>query len=78
MRAILLAPLGLALSISAFALTFTPASAIEIRPASVPAVSSQVAKVSERCRRWEYRCRELYPAGGWRYRRCMALHGCGG
>jgi hypothetical protein len=78
MRAILSLPLGLGLSISASGLSGTPASAIEIRPAAAPAVSSPVTNISLRCRRWEYRCRQLYPGAGWRYRRCMALHGCSG
>jgi hypothetical protein len=78
MRAIQSAVLGLALTISASILTGVPASAIELRPAAGPAVSGRITKVSARCRLWERRCRELYPAGGWRYRRCMALHGCRG
>jgi hypothetical protein len=78
MRAIVSVSLSLTLLVSASILTGLPASAIEIGPAPAPAVSSSIAKVSERCRRWEYRCRELYPRGGWRYRRCMALHGCSG
>jgi hypothetical protein len=78
MRAILSAVLGLALSLSVSVLMGPPASAIELGPAAVPAASSSITKVSARCRLWERRCRELYPAGGWRYRRCMALHGCHG
>ncbi|MGO8951978.1 MAG: hypothetical protein ACLPWS_17760 [Rhodomicrobium sp.] len=66
------ATFGLAL---AFALSSAPASAIETQPAA-PAVLSGFTKVSERCMHWDHRCHELYPAGGWRFRRCMALHGC--
>jgi hypothetical protein len=76
MRAILSAFVGLALSMLAFGLAATQALAIEIQPAGAPAVSSPATKVSQRCRLWEHRCREIYPGGGWRYRRCMALHGC--
>lgn len=77
MRTLLSASFGLALAASAFALGAAPASAIETQAAAAPAVSSGITKVSERCRRWEHRCRDLYPAGGWRFRRCMALHACG-
>jgi hypothetical protein len=78
MRAILSAFLGLALWILAFGLTGGPASAIGIQPATAPTVLNPAIKVSERCRIWGHRCRELYPALGWRFRRCMALHGCSG
>jgi len=77
MRAILSALLGLTPAMMAFVLSYTPASAIEIQ-AATPAVSSPIVRISARCRRWGHRCRDLYPKGGWRYRRCMALHGCSG
>jgi hypothetical protein len=79
MRAILSAFFGVALSTLVFGLAGMQALAIEMQPAAPPAVLSPVTKVSGRCRLWQHRCRELYPAGGgWRYRRCMALHGCRG
>jgi hypothetical protein len=28
------------------------------------------------CDRWRVRCRQLYPAGGWRFRRCLTIHAC--
>ena len=78
MRAILSMPVSLALSMAVSVLTGLPASAIGIKPVAAPAVLSAIAKVSARCHIWEHRCRGLYPGGGWRYRRCMALHGCRG
>jgi len=77
MRALMTASLfGFALAASAFALNTAPASAIEAQATASSAVPSGVIKVSERCERWDHRCHELYPAGGWRFRRCMALHAC--
>jgi len=76
MRALIPAAFGLALAASAFAFSTAPASAIEAQATVSSAVSSGVMKVSERCERWDHRCQNLYPAGGWRFRRCMALHGC--
>ena len=68
---------GFALALSAFALTSAPTSAMEIF--AVPsAVSSEVTRVDWRshCDRWRFRCRQLYPAGGWRFRRCLTIHAC--
>lgn len=37
---------------------------------------SQVQKVHySYCRRWNRECRARW-GGGWRYRRCMRIHGC--
>ena len=77
MRTITLTGLGFALALSAFALTSAPAAAMET--SAIPAaVSSDVTKVGWRsyCDRWRVRCRQLYPAGGWRFRRCLAIHAC--
>jgi hypothetical protein len=77
MRTITSACFGFALTVSAFALAGTPVSAVEAS-AIPPAVSSNVMKAdwSGHCRRWRIRCGERYPAGGWRFRRCLAIHGC--
>lgn len=59
-------------------------SALALSPATtraapgVPDVSttSAVEKVQYRyCRAWNRECRARW-GGGWRYRRCMANHGC--
>ena len=68
---------GFALALSAFALSSATTSAMEI--SAVPsAVSSDVTRVDWRshCDRWRFRCRQLYPAGGWRFRRCLTIHAC--
>jgi hypothetical protein len=77
MRTLLFAFSGLALAASILASAAPPASAVETLGAAVPAVFSSLTKVSQRCTLWEHRCRQRYPAGGWRSRRCMALHACG-
>ena len=77
MRTITAACFGFALALSAFALSSAPTSAMEI--SAVPsAASSDVTRVDWRshCDRWRVRCRQLYPAGGWRFRRCLTIHAC--
>ncbi len=77
MRTITLTGLGFALALSAFALTSAPTSAMEAS-AITSAASSDITTVGWRshCDRWRVRCRQLYPAGGWRFRRCLAIHAC--
>jgi hypothetical protein len=68
---------GLALAVSALTFSAAPAFAIETQAAAAPAASSTLTFASERCSVWVHRCRGLYPAVGWRFRRCMTLHACG-
>ncbi len=77
MRTITVICFGFALALSGFALSSAPASAIETS-AMTTAVASDVTNVGWRshCDRWRVRCRQLYPAGGWRFRRCMTIHAC--
>jgi hypothetical protein len=77
MRTITSACFGFALALSAVALASAPTSAMETSAVS-SAVSSDITKVDWRshCDRWRVRCRQLYPAGGWRFRRCLAIHAC--
>ena len=80
MRTIISASFGLALAVSAFSLSSVPASAVET-PAAAAAISSHVTKVEERherCHHWREECHERYPGGGWRFRRCLTIHGCVG
>ena len=77
MRTLTVSCVGFALALSAFALAGAPASAMEV--SAVPsAPSSAITKVDWRshCDRWRVRCRQKYPAGGWRFRRCLAIHAC--
>ena len=69
---------GLALVVAALALGGVPASAIETQPEASAAKASLVtlADWRARCHRWRIYCHERYPAGGWRYRRCLAFHAC--
>ena len=70
------ASFGLALAAAAFALATAPASAVPAHAPAAQAVSSVAVKASERCTIWRRRCRDLHPARGWGFRRCMVLHGC--
>ena len=69
---------GLALVVAALALGGVPASAIETQPGAPVALASLVTPADwrARCHRWRIYCDERYPAGGWRYRRCLAFHAC--
>ncbi len=77
MRTMTITCFGFALALSAFALTAAPAAAMETPGISATA-SSDVTKIGWRshCDRWRVRCHQLYPAGGWRFRRCLAIHAC--
>jgi hypothetical protein len=77
MHKLLFAFSGFALAAAILASAAPPASAVETLGVAAPAVSSSLTKASWRCTLWEHRCRQRYPAGGWRSRRCMALHACG-
>lgn len=70
------ASIGLALAVSALAFCATSASAIVTQTPGAHATTSGVTEVSWRCTLWAHRCRQRYPAGGWRFHRCMALHAC--
>ena len=77
MRTITSTCVGFALALSAVALARAPTAAMETSTAP-SAVSSDITKVDWRshCDRWRFRCRQLYPAGGWRFRRCLTIHAC--
>ncbi len=77
MRPIRSACFGFALAVSALTLASTSSSAVETS-ALPPAVSSNVTKAdwSGHCDRWRVRCHALYPAGDWRFRRCLTIHAC--
>jgi hypothetical protein len=76
MRRFIPASFALALAAAAFALGTAPASAIPARAPAAQAVASGAVMASERCTTWRHRCRDLHPARGWGFRRCMILHGC--
>ncbi len=77
-RTLMSASFGLALAVSAFALGATPASAIETQAAISSAVTSNVtlSDWGPRCRRWRRYCEERHPMRRWKFRGCLALHGC--
>ncbi len=68
---------GLALAVSAFAMAGAPASALETS-AAAPAVSGSVIKAGTRCAYWCTICAHRWPALGWRFHRCVNIHGCFG
>jgi hypothetical protein len=53
-------------------------------PLSAPPAGAQADGVGlatpagwrDRCHRWRGVCEERHPGHGWRYRRCLAAHGC--
>jgi len=67
---------GFALAISAFALT-APATAVETS-AAAPAVQGSVIEAATRCSYWCTICAHRWPALGWRFHRCVNIHGCFG
>ena len=71
------ASFGLALAAAALALGTAPASAIPAQAPAAPAVSSGAVMASERCTIWRRRCRDLHPAHGWGFRRCMSCTAAG-
>ncbi len=59
----------------------TFASAASVAPGlSTPAISTDVlvekAQWGGRCRAWRHECAARWGWGGWRFRRCLARHGC--
>lgn len=68
--------LGLALAATTLAFSTNASCAPAGQAAGAHAVGSGVTKASWRCTLWAHRCRQRYPAGGWRFHRCMALHAC--
>jgi hypothetical protein len=52
------------------------AAAIDVPVRAMPLSPVFATEVSARCNLWKNKCHELYPGRGWRFRRCMALHGC--
>jgi Spy/CpxP family protein refolding chaperone len=78
MRTLTTAFFGAALAVSAFALSGAPASAIETHLVVSGAGASAVtlADWSPRCRRWHHYCEERHPMSRFKYRGCLALHGC--
>ncbi len=50
-----------------------------------PAASSSIVLADwddrgwrRRCHFWRHECAERWPGLGWRFRRCLVIHGCGG
>ncbi len=80
MRGFTSAFFGLALAVSGFALFSAPASAIETNPAAAAqtAKSATLVEWSQRCVRWRHFCHERHPMSGFKFRGCLALHGCAG
>lgn len=57
------------------------ASAATLAPgASGPAITLDTSVVEKthwrRCRAWRHECARRWGVGGWRFRRCLARHGC--
>jgi hypothetical protein len=77
MRTVRSAFFGFALALSTLAMASQPASALE-NPAAAPAVSSPVIKAATYCSRWCTICAHRWPALGWRFHRCVNIHGCFG
>jgi hypothetical protein len=65
------------------------ATGSQAAPASPLTGGSQIANSSitrvdwddwghgRRCHHWRHECAERWPALGWRFHRCAAVHGCG-
>jgi hypothetical protein len=80
MRSFTSAFFGLALAVSALAVSNAPASAIELQSATAAQVEKSATPVefSRRCIRWRHFCRERHPGTRFKFRACLALHGCAG
>lgn len=80
MRSFTSAFFGLALAVSGAALVNMPASAIETQSiaAAQAEKSATLVEWSQRCIRWRHFCRERHPGSRFKFRGCLALHGCAG
>jgi hypothetical protein len=70
---------GLALAAASLTIgTAAQAAPLTSQGISVPSVSMDVQyrRPAPRCFRWRAYCSSRYPGGGWRFRRCLAIHGC--
>ena len=69
---------GVALVAVVVALSGAPASAIETQPGVSAAQASSATPVywRGRCFKWRTFCHHKYPVSNWRFRRCLAIHGC--
>ena len=80
MKSVVSACIGFALALSAYALSATPAAALEA-PAVTAASQSCIVEVHyswrERCRRVHYKCMRRYNWSRHRYHVCVARRGCG-
>lgn len=68
-----------ATALAATLLAAAPASAAPLAPQSLPGIATEklVETVQwRRCRAWRVECSRRWGLGGWRYRRCLANHGC--
>jgi len=66
--------IGLSLAVSAIAFA-APASALESKQIVSGQEATQVV-ISRSCRHYARYCHARHPGSHWKFRGCMALHGC--
>jgi hypothetical protein len=74
-RILAIAAIAAPLAFSATSSQAAPASPLGL--AGQPETSAVTLVEWGRCRHWRRECAERWPMFGWRFRRCLVIHGCG-